>query len=162
MAHKLDPHPQLSSSPSSPQRTTSVTNFRPTTINTPTKDLTMAEEPPAKKFCIEKDGAAAGSPRVPQDPRSDPNRKVALITGITGQDGSYLTDFLLDKGYEVHGVIRRASSFNTGRIDHVYKDPHRKDAKVSATTRHSRSPLAAQPLQPLQLRGCCRCSGRWL
>jgi len=50
--------------------------------------------------------------------------KKALITGITGQDGSYLTELLLDKGYEVHGIIRRASSFNTGRIDHLYKDPH--------------------------------------
>ncbi len=48
----------------------------------------------------------------------------ALITGITGQDGSYLAEFLLEKGYEVHGIIRRASSFNTGRIDHLYKDPH--------------------------------------
>ncbi len=53
----------------------------------------------------------------------------ALITGITGQDGSYLTEFLLEKGYEVHGVIRRSSSFNTGRIDHLYEDPH-------ATSRH--------------------------
>ena len=52
------------------------------------------------------------------------NRKVALITGITGQDGSYLTEFLLYKGYEVHGIKRRASSFNTTRIDHLYKDPH--------------------------------------
>ena len=50
--------------------------------------------------------------------------KRALITGITGQDGSYLAEFLLEKGYEVHGVIRRASLFNTGRIDHIYKDPH--------------------------------------
>ncbi len=50
--------------------------------------------------------------------------KKALITGITGQDGSYLAEFLLEKGYEVHGVIRRSSSFNTGRIDHVYRDPH--------------------------------------
>ena len=50
--------------------------------------------------------------------------KKALITGITGQDGSYLTEFLLAKGYEVHGIIRRASTFNTGRIDHLYKDPH--------------------------------------
>jgi len=50
--------------------------------------------------------------------------KKALITGITGQDGSYLTEFLLDKGYEVHGIIRRSSSFNTERIDHIYKDPH--------------------------------------
>lgn len=50
--------------------------------------------------------------------------KKALITGITGQDGSYLAEFLLDKGYEVHGIIRRASTFNTGRIDHLYQDPH--------------------------------------
>ena len=50
--------------------------------------------------------------------------KKTLITGITGQDGSYLTEFLLSKGYEVHGLIRRASTFNTNRIDHIYKDPH--------------------------------------
>jgi len=50
--------------------------------------------------------------------------KKALITGITGQDGSYLADLLLSKGYEVHGIIRRASSFNTARIDHLYQDPH--------------------------------------
>jgi GDPmannose 4,6-dehydratase len=50
--------------------------------------------------------------------------KVALITGITGQDGSYLAEFLLGKGYEVHGIKRRASSFNTARIDHLYQDPH--------------------------------------
>ena len=50
--------------------------------------------------------------------------KVALITGITGQDGAYLAEFLLSKGYEVHGIKRRASSFNTDRIDHLYKDPH--------------------------------------
>jgi GDPmannose 4,6-dehydratase len=50
--------------------------------------------------------------------------KKALITGITGQDGSYLTELLLGKGYEVHGIIRRASTFNTGRLDHVYSDPH--------------------------------------
>jgi GDPmannose 4,6-dehydratase len=50
--------------------------------------------------------------------------KKALITGITGQDGSYLTELLLSKGYEVHGLIRRASTFNTGRIDHLYRDPH--------------------------------------
>jgi GDPmannose 4,6-dehydratase len=52
------------------------------------------------------------------------NGKKALITGITGQDGSYLAELLLQKGYEVHGMIRRASTFNTGRIDHLYKDPH--------------------------------------
>lgn len=50
--------------------------------------------------------------------------KVALITGITGQDGSYLAELLLDKGYEVHGIKRRASSFNTARVDHIYTDPH--------------------------------------
>src|SRR5712672_102702 len=50
--------------------------------------------------------------------------KKALITGITGQDGSYLAELLLAKSYEVHGIIRRASTFNTGRIDHLYKDPH--------------------------------------
>src|SRR5438128_4738119 len=50
--------------------------------------------------------------------------KRALITGITGQDGSYLTELLLEKGYEVYGIIRRSSSFNTDRIDHLYEDPH--------------------------------------
>jgi GDPmannose 4,6-dehydratase len=56
--------------------------------------------------------------------------KRALITGITGQDGSYLTEFLLSKGYEVHGLIRRASTFNTGRIDHLYQDPHEPGVKL--------------------------------
>ncbi len=55
--------------------------------------------------------------------------KVALITGITGQDGAYLAELLLDKGYRVHGVKRRSSSFNTGRIDHLYKDPHEPDSR---------------------------------
>lgn len=54
----------------------------------------------------------------------------ALITGITGQDGSYLAEFLLSKGYEVHGLIRRASTFNTGRIDHIYSDPHSNDVRL--------------------------------
>ncbi|KAG9295777.1 hypothetical protein G9A89_009005 [Geosiphon pyriformis] len=63
----------------------------------------------------------------PEDYRK---RKVALITGITGQDGSYLTEFLLDKGYTVHGIIRRSSSFNTGRIEHLYKDRHEKPRMV--------------------------------
>ena len=52
------------------------------------------------------------------------DKKVALITGITGQDGSYLAEFLLEKGYEVHGIKRRASSFNTQRIDHIFQDSH--------------------------------------
>jgi len=51
-------------------------------------------------------------------------QKIALITGITGQDGSYLAEFLLEKGYVVHGIKRRTSSFNTDRIDHIYQDPH--------------------------------------
>lgn len=57
-------------------------------------------------------------------------RNVALITGITGQDGSYLAEFLLAKDYEVHGLIRRASTFNTGRIDHIYEDPHDPNPKL--------------------------------
>ena len=57
------------------------------------------------------------------------NNKVALITGITGQDGAYLAEFLLDKGYEVHGIKRRSSSFNTDRIDHLYQEPHETNRK---------------------------------
>ena len=57
-------------------------------------------------------------------------RKVALITGITGQDGSYLAELLLEKGYEVHGIIRRASTFNTKRIDHLYQDPHEENVRL--------------------------------
>ena len=56
--------------------------------------------------------------------------KRALITGITGQDGAYLAEFLLDKGYEVHGIKRRASIFNTERIDHLYQDPHVQHARL--------------------------------
>jgi GDPmannose 4,6-dehydratase len=56
--------------------------------------------------------------------------KRALITGITGQDGSYLAELLLSKGYEVHGIIRRASTFNTGRLDHIYADPHRASVRL--------------------------------
>jgi len=56
-------------------------------------------------------------------------RKIALITGITGQDGAYLAEFLLDKGYEVHGIKRRTSLFNTDRIDHLYQDPHENDRR---------------------------------
>src|SRR5262245_24000969 len=56
-------------------------------------------------------------------------KKVALITGVTGQDGAYLAEFLLDKGYEVHGIKRRTSLFNTDRIDHLYQDPHEKSRR---------------------------------
>lgn len=57
------------------------------------------------------------------------NHKTALITGVTGQDGSYLSELLLSKGYHVHGIIRRTSTFNTDRIDHIYQDPHQEDAR---------------------------------
>ena len=57
------------------------------------------------------------------------NMKKALITGITGQDGSYLAELLIEKGYEVHGIKRRASSLNTERIDHIYQDNHEKNKR---------------------------------
>jgi GDPmannose 4,6-dehydratase len=66
---------------------------------------------------------------TPAAPRS-PHMKKALITGITGQDGSYLAELLLEKGYEVFGLVRRSSSFNTRRIDHLYKDPHESDVRL--------------------------------
>src|SRR6266567_2058781 len=55
--------------------------------------------------------------------------RVALITGVTGQDGAYLAEFLLEKGYVVHGIKRRSSSFNTGRVDHLYQDPHERNLR---------------------------------
>ena len=63
--------------------------------------------------------------------------KTALITGITGQDGAYLADLLLAKGYLVHGLKRRSSSFNSARIDHIYQDPHSPDNRFF---QHSREP----------------------
>ena len=63
-------------------------------------------------------------------PKNNKPIKKALITGITGQDGSYLAEFLLEKGYEVHGIKRRSSSFNTERIDHIFEDPHKKNKKL--------------------------------
>ena len=59
-----------------------------------------------------------------QEQKANSQQKIALITGVTGQDGAYLSEFLLKKGYIVHGIKRRASSFNTDRIDHLYQDPH--------------------------------------
>ena len=56
--------------------------------------------------------------------------KTALITGITGQDGSYLAELLIDKGYEVHGIIRRSSNFNTQRLEHIYEEPFAKNRKL--------------------------------
>src|SRR3954447_19265754 len=61
---------------------------------------------------------------------NDQSAKRALITGISGQDGSYLAELLLEKGYEVHGIVRRSSSFKTHRIDHLYHDPHEKGIKL--------------------------------
>ena len=61
--------------------------------------------------------------------------KVALITGITGQDGSYLAELLLEKGYMVHGIKRRSSLFNTDRIDHLYQDPHHPESTLKITLR---------------------------
>jgi GDPmannose 4,6-dehydratase len=66
--------------------------------------------------------------KIPEH-RDGDERPVALITGVTGQDGSYLAELLLEKGYEVHGIKRRASQFNTGRIDHIYKDPHEENVQ---------------------------------
>jgi GDPmannose 4,6-dehydratase len=71
----------------------------------------------------------------------------ALITGCTGQDGSYLTEFLLAKGYEVHGLKRRASSFNTERLDHIYQDFHEAGTRFFSTT----------PISPMGVRSP-RCS----
>jgi GDPmannose 4,6-dehydratase len=71
--------------------------------------------------------------------------KSALITGITGQDGSYLAELLLGKGYEVHGIIRRSSSFNTERLDEIYEDPHVESRRCSSTTAISPTRRARQP-----------------
>ena len=60
-------------------------------------------------------------------------RRKALITGITGQDGSYLAELLLERGYDVWGVIRRSSTFNTSRIDHIYQDPHDEDVRLQCS-----------------------------
>ncbi len=95
---------------------------------------------PERPWLADKDrlggGACDGLCRLSRDRRgaacamSTP-AKVALITGITGQDGSYLAEFLLEKGYEVHGIKRRASSFNTQRVDHIYQDPHIENVRLT-------------------------------
>src|SRR5207245_3800941 len=81
--------------------------------------------------------------------------KVALITGITGQDGAYLAEFLLNKGYLVHGIKRRTSLFNTKRIDHLYQDPHVSDRRFvlhhgNITDSRSLAPTT-EPVQPAQI-----------
>ena len=90
--------------------------------------------------------------------------KVALITGITGQDGAYLAEFLLGKGYLVHGVKRRASLFNTQRIDHLYQDPHDPDRRLvlhygdmtdsSSLLRIVQQDAAGRDLQPRRAKPC--------
>ena len=72
--------------------------------------------------------------------------KRALITGVTGQDGAYLAEFLLEKDYEVHGIKRRASSFNTARVDHLYADFHEENVRFSS----DRFPRSADPLDSPQ------------
>ena len=74
--------------------------------------------------------------------------KKALITGITGQDGSYLAELLLAKGYEVHGLVRRSSTFNTRRIDHLYVDPHESRGPVFSALRRF---VRLRPAQPPDL-----------
>ena len=78
--------------------------------------------------------------------------KKALITGITGQDGSYLAELLLAKGYEVHGIIRRASTFNTGRLAGIYSDPHAaKTASVTASDRRRRKVITRGVVGPREV-----------
>ncbi|MGB8022050.1 MAG: GDP-mannose 4,6-dehydratase, partial [Candidatus Nanopelagicales bacterium] len=81
---------------------------------------------------VTSDDQAANAPSPnPHAANGSPMKgRVALITGITGQDGSYLAELLLEKGYTVHGLIRRASTFNTSRIDHLYRDPHDPKARL--------------------------------
>lgn len=85
--------------------------------------------------------------------------KKALITGITGQDGAYLAEFLLRKGYEVHGIKRRCSSFNTGRIDHLYQDPHEKQRNFILQFRDLVKEMVAEDLSEAQKKEVCRSHG---
>ena len=78
-------------------------------------------------------------------------RKKALITGITGQDGAYLAEFLLRKGYQVHGIKRRASLFNTDRVDELYRDPHEMDVEEPGKLLPQSHSLLVDELQILQL-----------
>ena len=96
----------------------------PTGVVPPAKGMPMAEATP---------GSDATPPPLPSkhSANGSPTQgRTALITGITGQDGSYLAELLLEKGYTVHGLIRRASTFNTSRIDHLYQDPHDPNARL--------------------------------
>jgi len=82
-----------------------------------------------KRKADEKEAEDKGGEKK-RETEKEENRKVALVTGITGQDGSYLAELLLEKGYTVHGIVRRSSCFNTGRIDHLYKDRHETKVKL--------------------------------
>ena len=100
-------------------------------------------------------------------PASDGSKRIALITGVTGQDGAYLSEFLLEKGYIVHGIKRRSSSFNTARIEHLYQEPHEAESEVRAPLRrHDRcdQPDPHRPGDParrdLQSRGAIACHGQ--
>ncbi|HNR55147.1 MAG TPA: GDP-mannose 4,6-dehydratase, partial [Flavobacteriales bacterium] len=91
-------------------------------MNKMTKKTTSS---PRKRTPVKPLQADAKKPKATKASRKA-KRKVALITGVTGQDGAYLSELLLNKGYEVHGVKRRSSLFNTDRIDHLYHDMHEK------------------------------------
>ena len=95
-------------------------------------------------------------------------KKVALVTGVTGQDGAYLAEFLLRKGYEVHGIKRRASLFNTDRIDHLYQDPHEKDRRfvlhygdMTDARKFLMNELLEKPQERAIMNASARCSGRF-
>jgi nucleoside-diphosphate-sugar epimerase len=88
--------------------------------------------------------------------------KVALITGITGQDGSYLAELLLAKGYTVHGLIRRASTFHMERIDHLYQDPHSPDTRLFLHSGRPSSPRSYRWASPFANSMAGSATGRWM
>src|SRR4051794_8717370 len=93
----------------------------------PSRPRTYVSEPPTRPGNI----VSSAKPSCITAQRYAPSpMKKAFITGISGQDGSYLAELLLEKGYEVHGLVRRSSSFNTERIDHLYRDPHEEEARL--------------------------------
>jgi GDPmannose 4,6-dehydratase len=112
--------------------------------------------PPSPRACAAPSPGTEPTPRRDRRPRmtaADIPMKRALITGITGQDGSYLAELLLAKGYEVHGVVRRSSSFNTERIDHLYRDPHERERQpLPALRRPQRRLVAAVHRREVQAR----------
>lgn len=107
----------------------------------------------------------AAQPTATQPATATP--KVALITGVTGQDGSYLAEFLLEKGYTVHGIKRRGSLFNTQRVDHIYQDPHIDNARFKLHYGDLSAPCWATPAKPKPngagpLKSpCSKCAPKW-